>query len=76
MATPAELLTSIDAGITACTAAIASGNTITEWEEGPIRVKKSSTADLLTALMEMRKHFAHAGATDRRAAAAFYGGRL
>lgn len=76
MATPAEILAAIDTGIATVLSKIASGDTITEYEEGPVRVKKNSPSELLAALRAMRAEFAHASATDRRGASAFYGGRL
>ena len=76
MATSAEILASIDTGIATVLSAIASGNSITEYEEGPVRVKRNSPSELLAALRAMRREFAPAATTDRRGAAAFYGGRL
>lgn len=54
VATDAEILTSIKAGIAAVTAQIAAGNWIIEYREGPVHVKKASPAELLAALEELR----------------------
>lgn len=44
----------VDAAITAVLDKIAAGQTVTEWREGAIQVKRDTPAELLRALRDMR----------------------
>ncbi len=66
------MLTSIDAAI----ARILAGEFIVEWNEGPVRVKKSDPMDLLKTLQGMRDYYSAAASTDRSAARATFTGKF
>lgn len=70
MATSAELLTATESAIQKVLERMATGDTLVEITEGPIRVKRESPTALLRALREMRDTFSAEAQTTRRAAVA------
>ena len=65
MANEAEILEIIDAGILAVVTAIANGENMVEWSDGPIRVRKSDPAALLAALKQMKADMTAASSSSR-----------
>lgn len=74
MATESELRASVDSAISAVVAKIAAGQTITEWKEGSIHVKRSSPEELLRALKTMRDALSDDAGTGRCASVGMYRG--
>lgn len=69
-----DLLTSCDSAIARVLTALAAGDDLTEINEGPIRIKRESPAELLKALRSLRQELQAETDTDRRAGVCFYGG--
>ena len=66
MASDSSILDSINAGIAKVLEAIAAGDWLTEWKEGPLSVKKESPAALLRTLQDMAA--AYEATTETRSA--------
>lgn len=69
MATPEEMITKIDTAMAAIVDGMASGSTIIEWNDGPLRVRNESPALLLADLRKLRNEYlALVSVADRRPA--------
>lgn len=76
MATESDLRTAVDTAIAKVLAKIASGQTITEYNEDGLRVKRDSPAELLKALKEMRSALSADDDAPRCARVATFSGAL
>ena len=76
MATVSEMVTLLDSAISAVLTDLAAGKFVTEYNEGPIRVKKESPTDLLKELRAQRDAFMAEADTQRRPGVCSFGGAM
>lgn len=77
MATDAEILAQLDAGILAVTTNLASGGAIVEYTVGGVRIRKESSVELLKTLQKMRETYqGMVNGANRSSGIATFGGVL